>query len=57
VRWCYLTFASIEEQNLTGNNLLLQLAAHCGGVVVSRCLLIWIMWHHPAAIDLRDAPK
>jgi hypothetical protein len=27
----------------------------CGGGVVSRCLLIWTMWHHLAALDLRDA--
>jgi hypothetical protein len=54
---CYLIFASIEEQNFTENNPLLQLAAHCGGGVVSRCLPIWVIWHHLAALDLRDAPK
>ena len=57
VRFCYLIFASIEEQNPTGNNPLLQLAAHCGGGIVSRCLLIWIMWHHLAAIDLQECAK
>jgi hypothetical protein len=54
VRSCYLTFASIEEQNLTGNKPLLQPAAHCGPVTAAVVLFLavcsfgscGITWRH-----------
>ena len=41
----------------TTRSTTLNIAAHCGGGVVSRCLLIWITWHHLAAIDLQGCAK
>ena len=53
--WCYSPRS--KSRTSQGTTPLLQLAAHCGGGVVSRCLLIWITWHHLAAIDLRECAK
>ena len=53
--WCYSPRS--KSRTSQGTTPLLQLAAHCGVGVVSRCLLTWITWHHLAAIDLRDAPN
>jgi hypothetical protein len=53
--WCYSPRS--KSRTSQGTTPLLQLAAHCGVGVVSRCLLTWITWHHLAAIDLQGCAK